>query len=255
MTRLLGLLLLAASCASAQQPLDRAAERVGAAVRAPLTQAITAAESVLPATPPPPPVTECRREAARLVVRWEVTSRSYFERFLQFPIWPQGASGITWGIGNDGGHQTARVIRKDWHAHPHVERLATTAGIIGTAARDALPRYLDIRTGFDYSMQVFTERTLVEYERRARRAFGPRFDQLRPRACAGLVSLVYNRGASMEGDSRREMKAIRDRCMPTLDYACIAAQIRAMERLWRGTPVHRGLSARREDEARLIESP
>lgn len=238
------------------QPLPRAVEVTSGAVAEPLVAAQEAVADLTPTLPPPEPANAaCRRAAAALIIRWEVTSSAYYRRRLERPIWPGGASGITWGIGYDGGHQTQAVIADDWHEHEAVDRLATAAGITGRQARSILGRYRDIRTAFDYASRVFEERSLVEYERRTERAFRNGFTELRPNACAALVSLVYNRGASMTGDSRREMRNIRDNCVPKQDYACIAAEIRAMKRLWRGAVNENGLSARREAEAILAETP
>ena len=73
---------------------------------------------------------------------------------------------------------------------------------------------------------------------------------------AGLVSLVYNRGASMKdspgSDNRREMRAIRD-LVPRMDLRGIAAALRSMKRLWAGKGLD-GLLRRREAEAVLVES-
>lgn len=238
------------------QPLPRAVEAVSGTVTEPLVAAQEAVADLTPTLPPPEPRdAACRRAAAALIVRWEVSSPAFYRERLERPIWPGGASGITWGIGYDGGHQTQAVIADDWHEHEAVGRLATTAGITGQQARSILGQYRDIRTAFDYASRVFEERSLVEYERRTERAFRKGFTDLRPNACAALVSLVYNRGASMTGDSRREMRNIRDNCVPKQDYACIAAEIRSMKRLWRGTVNENGLSARREAEAILAETP
>ncbi len=238
------------------QPLDRLTAQVAPSITPRVVSAIAAAEAaaapLLPARVDAP-LTACRVEAARLIVRWEVTSPAHYTRALRFPIWPRGASGVTWGVGTDGGHQTRAAILNEWREHNYVERLADTSGIIGEAARQALPRFRDIPTEYPYAYFVFRQRVLVEYERRAARAFRNGFDQLRPGACAAMVSLVFNRGAAMSGDSRREMRDLRDKCVPTQDYACMARAVRSMKRLWVGTANERGLSARREDEARLIE--
>lgn len=240
----------------AVQPLPRAVEAVSGTLTQPLVAAQEAVADLTPTLPPPEPAnTACRRAAAALIIRWEVTSPAYYRRHLERPIWPGGASGITWGIGYDGGHQTRAVIADDWHEHEAVDRLATTAGITGRQARSILGQYRDIRTAFDYASRVFEDRSLVEHERRTERAFRNGFTELRPNACAALVSLVYNRGASMTGDSRREMRNIRDDCVPKQDYACIAAELRKMCRLWRGTVNERGLCARREAEAIITETP
>ena len=63
-----------------------------------------------------------------LIVRYEISSPAYYVKRLQQPVWPGAASGITWGIGYDGGYQTASRISADWVAHPDSSVLATTAG-------------------------------------------------------------------------------------------------------------------------------
>lgn len=240
----------------AAQPLPSAVEAVSGTVAEPLLAAQAALADLTPVLPPPEPRdAACRRAAAALTLRWEVTSPAFYRKRLELPIWPGGASGVTWGIGYDGGHQTRAVIVDDWQAHEAVDRLATTAGITGQQARSILSQYRDIPTSFDLASRVFEDRSLVEYERRTDRAFRQGFADLRPNACAALISLVYNRGASMTGDSRREMRNIRDNCVPKQDYACIASEIRSMKRLWRGTVNENGLSARREAEAILVETP
>ena len=56
----------------------------------------------------------------------------------------------------------------------------------------------------------------------------------------------------MSGDSRKEMRAIRD-LVPSQDYAQIADQLRSMKRIWEGKGLD-GLIERREAEAKLVES-
>lgn len=244
-----------------EQPLPSTVELVSEDVQPPVLAAIEVLETLTPAAVPPPPSNEweaaCREAAAPLIIRWEVTSPAYYTRTLLYPIWPGGASGVTWGIGYDGGHQTRSVISEDWLAHVDRDRLTDTAGITGTKAKTELPQFRDIQTSYLYASQVFEERSLVEYMRRTERAFGSEnFRRLTPNACGGLVSLVYNRGAAMTGDSRREMRNIRDVCLgPSPNYTCIAQEIRSMSRLWRGTVNERGLTARRESEAILVETP
>lgn len=120
--------------------------------------------------------------------------------------------------------------------------------LIGSAARDVLPKFKDIRTEWDYALEVFSDRSLDQYERIAERSFEVDMRELDPGVCAALVSLVYNRGGGMTGDSRREMRAIRDQCLPS-DSSCVAVQIRSMCRLWKNTVNEKGLCARRGMEA------
>lgn len=192
--------------------------------------------------------------AVALIVRWEVGSQSLYTRRYQSPIWPGGASGVTWGIGYDGGHQTRQQIWLDWTAMASVERLQATAGITGQAAQPVARRLADVRVPFGLASDVFAAASLPRYHASARRAFGVGgFDALPADAQGALVSLVYNRGASMIGPARAEMRAIRDVCLPGSDLRCIAGEIRQMCRLWRGTKLEAGLCGRREDEAGLTE--
>lgn len=245
----------AEQAAVANEPLPEAVEAASAAVSEPLAAAVEVAAAILPEAPTPPPVEPLvAAPAVELIVRWEVTSPARYKKALAWPIYPGGASGITWGIGYDGGHQRESVIADDWKAHGNVAQLVTTAGITGSRAKAIVPQYRSIYTDYDYARQIFGDKSLIEYERRTQRAFGDGYLTLRPLARGALVSLVYNRGASMTGDSRREMKAIRDECVPAQDYACIARQIRSMNRLWRGTSIQNGMFARREAEAILVET-
>lgn len=267
LVRSLGLLQVAlvvqmlAACQPSAAPADHpveAANVVAAAAPAPAPVSVTqvvaevqaAVQSIAPERPHAPS-SQVDPAAVDLIIRWEVTSRARYERALSRPIYPGGASGITWGIGYDGGHQTAPRIRTDWSAHPHVERLASTAGLTGERASAALPAYRDIETPWDMAVQVFADRSVPAYRAHAARAFGPHFEAAPAPVQGALVSVVYNRGPSMIGGSRREMRQIRDACLPAGDAACVAREIRSMCRLWRGTELERGLCARREDEARL----
>ena len=194
--------------------------------------------------------------AIDLIIRWEVTSESRYTRALQWPIWPGGASGVTWGIGYDGGHQTRQTITRDWSAHNGVERLAASSGVVGAQAAPLARSLRDVLTPYAYGKQVFTESTLPVYMAGARRAYGKEgFDRLPLAAQGALGSIQYNRGGSMAGDRNREKRTIRDDCVPRTDVGCIAREIRSMCRLWRNTPNGKGLCARRDDEAGLAVLP
>jgi GH24 family phage-related lysozyme (muramidase) len=99
--------------------------------------------------------------------------------------------------------------------------------------------------------EVFKNRTLPLYSQRTEDAFHG-VDQLPANAQGALVSLVFNRGAGMDGDRRKEMRAVRD-AVAAGDLQEIADQIRAMKRLWVGKGVD-GLLKRRDAEADLVES-
>lgn len=198
------------------------------------------------------------REAAcvrDLIVRWEVGSEARYVQRYQRPIWPGGASGVTWGLGYDGGHQPRAVIERDWAAHPAAPRLATTAGIIGEQARVILPRYRDIIVSWANAVRVFEDRSAPRFTRQARQAYGPRFDVApMPVRCA-LVSVTYNRGPGMAGDRRSELRAIRDVCLARepVDVECVAQQLEASCRVWANDVRNGvGLCNRRWDEAAVV---
>lgn len=234
-------------------PIDDAQRDIEVAT----TSAVIAVQDVVQTALPEAVPTERRMPAAatRLIVRWEVSSPAYYTKRLQRPVWPGGSSGVTWGIGYDGGYQTDSTIRSDWAAHAAVDRLATTNGVAGTPAL-ALARSLrDVLTPYDLAEAVFTASTLPRYHAAAARALGDDFYVLADGPQGALDSLGYNRGWSMLGPNRREMREIRDTCVPVGDAACIAAQLRSMKRLWPSDrSPHPGLRARREDEAATAEA-
>lgn len=235
----------------ASTPIDQAQRAVASAVLPAVTELREAVQHIVPPQSQAAPFGGAVSPAAvALIIRWEVSSPAVYERRYRAPVWPGGASGVTWGIGYDGGHQTRLDIGRDWEAHDHVGALQSTAGITGTASRVLAAELRHADTPFAYARQVFALSTLPAYAARTDRAFGPGVHALPPDARGALVSIVYNRGASMRGDRNREKRHIRDVCVPAADLGCIAAQIRGMKRLW---PQVRGLRDRRDSEAQLAE--
>ena len=181
-----------------------------------------------------------------------------YEGLNQPGRWPGGASGVTIGIGYDLGYVTVDQYESDWGERLPAgtrDRLKDAVGLRAIRAKNRAAQLGDIRIRRAPSEDVFTERTIPLYTERARQAF-PGFDGLPADAQGALVSLVYNRGASMVDDSpedrRREMRAIRD-AVAADDLQEIADQLRAMKRLWVGKGLD-GLLRRRDAEAALVES-
>lgn len=244
-----------ADVADAAAPAVASAQESTSAAVMPVVVALQeAVQEVMPPAASPAQVSIISPAAVALIVRWEVGSQALYTRRYESPIWPGGASGVTWGVGYDGGHQTRQQIGVDWSALEAASRLQATAGITGPAAQPVVRDLRDVRVPFGLASDVFGVASLPRYHSSARRAFGADgFDALPADARGALVSLVYNRGASMTGPARAEMRAIRDVCLPGTDVHCIARQIRQMCRLWRGTNLEAGLCGRREDEAGLTE--
>lgn len=224
--------------------------------------ALVAAQDVvveaMPALPAPPAASTHQGGAVSpaavdMIVGFEIVSPAYYVKRLQHPVWPKGASGVTWGVGYDGGHQTTHRIVTDWAEHPERDRLGGTAGVIGQPAA-ALARTLhDVATPLPMAQQVFADSTLPTYAAMAERAFRNGWACLGPEPRGALVATVYNRGTSMRGESRTEMRDLRDDCVPRCDTGCMATAFRSMKRLWIGTPLEVGLGRRYEATARLAE--
>lgn len=195
-------------------------------------------------------------EAIELIVSFEVGSPERYTAKYQRPIWPGLHSGVTVGVGYDLGYRKPEIIAIDWEAHPHHTRLVTAAGITGVIARDHARRLADVSVAWGLAREVFDQTLVIEYLRIARRAFGDRaFCAASPRVRGALLSLVFNRGGSMAGEGRREMRHIRDVCLAATRDAghCVANQLRAMVRIWRGKDIERGMANRRGAEAAMAE--
>jgi GH24 family phage-related lysozyme (muramidase) len=176
-----------------------------------------------------------------------------FEGFDARPAWPQGASGVTIGWGYDLGYYSRAVIVGDWHElrNDWLERLSAQSGVTGRKAKDRIAQLRDILIERDIGTRVFDNVDVAREFANCKRAF-PGFIDLRPNAQAALISLTFNRGTSMIGNNRREMRAIRD-LVPRKDYGGMATQLRLMIRVWYGTPIVRGMKNRRLAEAQLME--
>lgn len=229
------------------QPVDEAAvEAIATGEVAPPAPAPIA---IAPAAPEP-----CIPERAiALIIAFEIGDPATYERHYQAPLWPGGQSGATIGIGYDLGYRPPHVIVTDWHAHAERERLAKASGVKGKMAKAVAQGLSDVRVPWPMARDVFDATSLVEHCRMAHRAF-PGLGELAPNTRGAIVSVVFNRGAAMAGERRREMREIRDTCVPARDAACVARNIRAMTRIWVGTDIAAGMAKRREAEAVLAEA-
>jgi hypothetical protein len=195
---------------------------------------------------------ECSCTSLELILRFEVGSRQRYEKKFSRPTWPGGMSGVTIGIGYDLGMTPKTQIISDWESHLSESELAAllaVQGLTGTAAKRLLRRVAHIVIPLAVAEKVFYLETLPQFAARTRAAF-PGVDRLPPDAQGAMLSLVYNRGAALTGDPRREMaeiaRLLRSR---EPDLEAIARQFESMQRLW---PDMKGLRDRRQREAQLI---
>jgi len=200
------------------------------------------------------------KKSLDLILEFEVGGgENYYNKFLKNPSWPEGQSGVTIGVGYDLGYVNKAEFSEDWKDLPKevFDRLYKVVGIKGYNAKNLVRGLKDISIPWDLALKVFNNKTVTKFWNLTKQTF-PNFDNLPEDAKGGLVSLVFNRGNALEGDRRREMKLIRDGMAITTTFdqkalSFIANQIRNMKRIWIGGSIEKGMSRRRDAEAKLIE--
>ena len=194
------------------------------------------------------------KRALDKIVEYGVTSEAVYNKKFEKPIFPGGESGATIGIGYDLGYNTKTQIDADWRgkiSDADVDLIKTAAGVKGAAAAAIVANLKTVNVPFGAAREVFYVSTLPRFAKETR-AIYPGVENLPADAQGALLSLVYNRGASLAGDRRREMKAIVP-LVAAKDLNGIAAQITAMKRLWDKNKLP-GLLRRRDDEAALVKN-
>jgi hypothetical protein len=196
----------------------------------------------------------CSLSALGWIVTFEISSEAYYQRFLQRPCWPGGASGITVGIGYDLGYCSAAQCRRDWTGRipdGDVAVLETVCRLKADTAAAVVDRddLRAVRVPIAAAREVFYTASLPHYAVQCRAAY-PGVEALPPDAQTAMLSLVFNRGTRKSGSRRREMKALEPLVLAA-DLQGMADEILAMKRLWEATGLT-GLLTRRDREAELV---
>lgn len=197
-------------------------------------------------------VLEISDAALQLILDYEVGGgEAYYNRFLARPTWPGGESGVTIGVGFDLGYEPTMAPWRGVLPAQAIASLSQVMGLRGSGARRAVEAGTagDVTIPWDAALQVFMAYTLPSEIAKTLLVY-PGAERLGGDVLGALVSLVYNRGASLSGSTRREMAAIVD-LVRRGDVSGIAQEILKMKRLW---PDVRGLLMRRDAEAALILS-
>jgi len=183
------------------------------------------------------------------ILGFAVYNRKYRKPIVPDPV--NTSSGVTIAIGYDCGQYTSAKIKQDWTSilplHM-VNALAVTAGFKKQKAVNSLSSLRMVDVPIEAALQVFYNTTIFDFAKRAAKIY-PDLIRLHPVEQSVIVGLVYNRGDSLDGDRRREMKQLIA-AIKNDDDKAMADLIRSMCRLW---PVTLGLRKRREAEAALIE--
>lgn len=181
--------------------------------------------------------------------------KSYYDKYLAKFTWPGGASGPTIGIGIDCGYYTPQELDNifSFLEDKQLNLVKEASGKKGSAGKEytKVLRKEGITVSWEKAEEIFTEYTWPKFTRLAERAF-PDLNELHPDAYGAIVSIVFNRGTAMKGDSRKEMRNIRA-YVPEKNYKKIAQEIRNMKRIWVGKNLD-GLLKRRDAEAALVAS-
>jgi hypothetical protein len=191
-----------------------------------------------------------------LLLKYEVGGgKSYYDKFLSKFTWPKGASGPTIAIGIDCAYYTKTELSKIFNFLPQnqIELIQGSVGKTGEKGREytRILRNAGITVDWEKALDIFYSITWPKFTKLTNKTFLGA-TELKEDAYGAIVSIVFNRGTSLNGQSRLEMRNIKE-LIPFKDYKGIAKEVRKMKRLWVGKGLD-GLLERRETEAKLIES-
>jgi len=211
--------------------------------------------------PAPEPFPLLTTDGVAFIAREETGGLAYYRAVTRWPHYPGLSSGITIGIGYDLRFNTKNDFRELWGPHlpaPTLDLLENDIGNPGSKKRAAEIKRLGVEIPFTAAWNVFLEKTLPRFYQDTESIY-PSLPRLPDFCRSALVSIVYNRGTSLNGSSRSEMRAIRDILANADDESLhkqkrkmiltdIEDQIVSMQRLW--DPVS-GVHKRRQAEANL----
>jgi len=189
--------------------------------------------------------------AFSLIAYSEGGGRAFYERECARGCIPSPQSGITIGLGFDCGYESPDNLRRYWEKKlkPSViDVLAKSHGKYGESATKYLlraPFFISYETACIVLAQQMEDMVpeVIQW------ITGGKSDMpnITNEQFGVILSLLYNRGFSVVGDRRKEMRQIQSdlRAGKTKD---VGKHLRSMKRLWDGLG---GLLRRRDAEARL----
>jgi len=191
-----------------------------------------------------------------LLLQYEVGGgKFYYEKYLSKFTWPGGASGPTIAIGVDCGYYIPLELENIFFflEQDQLDLVKGASNKTGERGKEYTKklRAAGITVSWNKALEIFETLTWPKFTKLAEKTFTGLSD-LHPDAYGAIISLVFNRGTSLKGDSRREMANIKE-LIPSKNYKQIAKEFRNMKRIWIGKGLD-GLLERREAEAKLIDS-
>ena len=209
----------------------------------------------------PMPFEKLNADGVAFIAKEETGGLHYYEMTTRWPHYPGESSGITIGVGYDLRFNSEADFRELWESRlsaAHVAELSRDIGIRGTKARARELKKMGVQVPFKAAWPVFVHLTLPRFYDETKSVYAS-IDTLPDLCRSVLVSLVFNRGTSLKGSTRTEMKEIQ-RVLACADQAALTKeerveilqgvenQILSMKRLWHPTS---GLIRRRQSEANL----
>lgn len=187
-----------------------------------------------------------------LIVHFEVGGASYYEKAYARPIWPQGASGVTVGIGYDLGYNTASQIRSDWGPHVSPDELSALVSCAGIKGNAAKWKRQEVRwkvvIPLKKAMAVFIKRTVPRFAKMTREAF-PHVEEAPPYVQDMMLSQSFNRGTSTKGHTRRHVAA-QAAASARREFSKLPPLVRESKVVWADKPsIRNGIWRRRDAEA------
>ena len=177
------------------------------------------------------------------------------EGYKEFPYVPAAtntSSGVTIGYGYDFGQQTVSQLESDLSGlftQSEINSFKKVVGLKGVTASKSLNLVSNISTSKDIALKL----SAISKKRYAQSTYNiwPEAIKLHPHCQGALLSIVYNRGAKLNGDRRREMMDIKTHLKKS-NYEKISEEIKGMKRLWVNKNLG-GLLKRRDKEAKFFE--
>jgi hypothetical protein len=192
-------------------------------------------------------------KAIDFIIEQEITSEVHYNKKLINPEWAGGDSGVTIGVGYDVGYNDKATIANDWSKYldsKTITLLQSVSGLKGEKAKAAMsPQIKGISIPYSIAKKVFENVSVPKFWKMAQKIY-PQIDELNADTQGALTSMVYNRGNSLEGTRRANMRNIVP-MVAAKDYKGIAREIDASKELWRGKGLD-GLIRRREQEAKMV---
>ncbi|WP_349432246.1 peptidoglycan-binding protein [Methylomarinum sp. Ch1-1] len=209
----------------------------------------------------PDPCPELATNGVAFIAKEETGGLAYYHAVTRWPHFPGLASGITIGVGYDlrfNSEDDFRMLWGDRLPDNMLDELAKDIGKPGSKKRVKELKKMDFEIPFKFAWPVFVEGTLPRFYQETQMIY-PSLDGLPALCRSALVSIVFNRGNSLKGPRRREMREIRNilaqadnpalhKLKRKMILTDVEDQILSMQRLWGPSS---GLHKRRQAEANL----